>query len=103
VVNRKFSYRLIALLLACNYFAFQTEVFEDEYAEQHPAPTTQTTFASPTLGWESFDKDNAPPPFTFNLAMLALEIVWQLADEPDSEPYYYKPLFTIRDKSPPLA
>ena len=58
-VVRSLIHGSIALLLAFNYFAFQVELFDDEYEENHPAPTTTCSITHPTLNWESFDKDNA--------------------------------------------
>ena len=56
-------YRFVALLLASNYFAFQVELFEDEYEANHPRTYETCSITQPTLTWESFDKENAPKAF----------------------------------------
>jgi hypothetical protein len=91
-----------ALLLACNYFAFQVELFECEYEANHPAPTTQGTHAlsGPTVTWESFDKQNAPQAFVVD-AGLQIDCILILAStsilQSSSEPSFQ----LVRDKSPP--
>jgi hypothetical protein len=100
-LERSILYVCAALLLACNYFAFQVELFEDEYEANQPMRTeTGNTVSSPTITWESFDKDHAKQPLLFKadfavqsqLILRPVSIIKWIA-EPDSEP--------IRDKSPP--
>ena len=100
----KWGYRLIALFLACNYFSFQVELFDDEYEENHPAPTDPgtTAFTTSSLNWETFDKENAPKAFTIEPSF-QLECLFPL---PTSNVRIFPPctpFFDIRDKSPPSA
>jgi hypothetical protein len=95
-------YRLIAVVLACNYFAFQVEVFEEEYEANHRPISPTSAIASPTLTWESFDKTNAPKAFVFN-AEVTIELLLRFEA---SQTLAVPPIVTlnpIRDKSPPLA
>ena len=95
-------YACVALLLACNYFAFQVELFDAEYEQNQPLPTESNSLYNPTINWESFDKDHAQQPFVFD-ALLRFEChvvhrsiyVVRFFDEPSFHP--------TRDKSPPIA
>jgi hypothetical protein len=104
---RRFAHSIVyigvALTLACNYFAFQVELFEDEYEANQPMQTeTGNTVSGSTISWESFDKDHAKQPLVFKadfavesqLILRPFSIIKWIA-EPDSEP--------IRDKSPPSS
>ena len=92
----------VALILACNYFAFQVELFDAEYEENHPAPVTSSAVSSPTLTWESFDKDGALEAFVLN-ACLRIECVVILPLPPPAPPVAAPPSTLVRDKSPPLV
>jgi hypothetical protein len=101
-VNRKLHI-LVAFFLACNYFAFQVELFDEEYEENHSQSTglDGPAISPSSLSWETFDKENAPKAFT-------IEPVFQLqclfpffaTDQRVADPII--PYFVIRDKSPPL-
>ena len=101
----RLAWRVAALLLACNYFAFRVELFDDEVEKNQPACdpySHHASFSFPTLNWETFDKDNAPKALTVQadthivfLSVVACPIIIsQLSSEP------YQP---VRDKSPPLV
>ncbi len=99
---RAFFHGAIALLLACNYFAFQVELFEDEYEENHPVPHSTCSFTHPSLTWESFDKDNALQAFVVHVELqvqlvniLPAPAIRRVVEAPPSHP--------VRDKSPPDA
>ena len=91
------------LLFAFNYFAFRTELFSEEYEQNHPNNdpfTKQVAVSLPTLNWETFDKDNAPKAFVFLPPLKTVTIgiipkpsfVFRIEIE-STEP--------VRDKSPP--
>lgn len=92
----------VACILSSNYFAFQVELFDAEYEANHPTPTLAGThsLSSPTVTWESFDKQNAPEAFVLN-PILPIEPVGfipvphQTGQQPNPQ---YQP---VRDKSPP--
>lgn len=93
----------IAFFLACNYFSFQVELFSEEYEVNQPMRLgTEDEISSPTLTWESFDKDHAQKPFIFN-ALARIESTVRL------HPVALLPFFDepsrllIRDKSPPSS
>jgi|WetSurMetagenome_2_1015567.scaffolds.fasta_scaffold72220_2 hypothetical protein len=91
----------MALLLACNYFAFQIEIFEEEYEANQPMRTeTENAISSPTITWESFAKDRAQKAFiiTINRPVEAV-----LVPHPEYLiPFYDEPTpGLVRDKSPP--
>lgn len=96
---------LLALLLACNYFAFRAELFSSEEELNHPVhdcfPRTVSLTAS-TLNWETFDKDNAPKAITLRvrsgLVFTAVVPVPPLPPVADAAPAH-----PVRDKSPPSA
>jgi hypothetical protein len=90
-----------ALVLASNYFTFQIELFDDEYEENHPQAPTAPAISSPTLTWESFDKDNAPQPIVVD-AIITLCVTFTLPAENPFEEIPAPTLHRIRDKSPPL-
>ena len=91
----------VALLLAGNYFAFQVELFDTEYEANHPKQAETCSISSPTLNWESFDKNNAPQAFVFD-ARVAIECIFILPSLPVSTPRLEPPFRLVRDKSPPL-
>jgi hypothetical protein len=93
-------HRLVALFLATNYFAFQIELFEEEYEANHPKTYDGASLTQPTLTWESFDKQNAPKAFVVNphIHIEPLFVVHPVTEQtPDPDP----PSQLIRDKSPP--
>jgi hypothetical protein len=93
--------RGVAFILSLNYFCFQVEVFEEEYEANHPAQTGSAAVSSPSLTWESFDKDQAPQPFVFDAATTFERLA--TLEEPSSPiPPAHIPKDLIRDKSPPL-
>jgi hypothetical protein len=101
-VRNSTVFTCVAVVLACNYFAFQAELFDAEYEANHAAPSTSSTITSSSLSWESFDKDNAPQAFVFD-AGLRIFCVLVLPSEP-ALPFIPDPPFQIiRDKSPPSS
>ena len=92
----------VAVVLACNYFAFQVELFDAEYEENHPAPTVPGSHAlsHPTLTWESFDKNNAPKAFVVD-AGLGVECLAIIPLGTDVKASPVAPYHPVRDKSPP--
>ena len=101
-MNRFLWGQIVASVLALNYFAFQVELFENEYEANHPKMFANGAFSLPTLTWESFDKENAPPPFVFD-ACIQLTCSLVLPDEalvvaPENVPHN-----PVRDKSPPAS
>lgn len=95
-------YRSVALLLALNYFAFQVELFEEEYEANHRRTAETCSLDTPSLTWESFDKENAPKAFVFD-AGIRLEYLFLLKSDPPAIFLSYAPFQPIRDKSPPAA
>ena len=101
-VFRSFLHGTLAFILAANYFAFQVELFEDEYEENHPTPFPTCSLTRPTLSWESFDKDNALQAFAFNAEMRDEPVAFLPPVIPPR--LNFTPAFhPIRDKSPPAA
>ncbi len=69
-IARPTARMLVALVLACTYFAFRVELFSEE-AEQHASSFPMTlAFGTSTLSWETFDKENAPQAFTVRVLTL---------------------------------
>ncbi len=93
-------FRAVAVLLASNYFAFQVELFEEEYEANHPQPAGTVAFGAPTLNWESFDKDNAPKAFVFD-AGLRVEFLFVFRSSTVQVLPPHFPCEPVRDKSPP--
>ena len=102
-MKHSFLNACIGLVLACNYFAFQVELFDDEYEANHPAQAKEGTHAltNPSVTWESFDKDNAPEPFVFD-ARISLVSLFELSEEVPLTHLHSPSPHPIRDKSPPL-
>ena len=93
-------HKFVALLLATNYFAFQAELFEEEYEENHPKPAETCSLNRPSITWESFDKQNAPEAFVVD-AGIQLEFLF-LCVAPHVKELLPNPQYQpIRDKSPP--
>jgi hypothetical protein len=96
--------RIIAVLLACTYFLFRTELIWEEREGNSPASVPATGVVSlslPSTNWETFDKDNAPKAFRINpllplglLSLIPHEVLPpRIIDEQPTEP---------SNKSPPL-
>ena len=95
-------YRVAALVLSFNYFFFQVELFEQEYEANHPTKPDHCSISIHALSWESFDKDNAPQPYVFNIGqqidcIFILGTVHAIRLSPVTR---HDP---IRDKSPPIS
>ena len=95
-------YRIFALLVALNYFAFRVELCEREFEANHSEYIDDVAFARTTLTWETYDKDNAPQAFVFN-AEITLQIVSYAQQQFDIESPFVVPCQPVRDKSPPFA
>lgn len=93
-------YKLIALVLATNYFAFQVELFEEEYEANHPKQYGSCSITQPTLTWESFDKENAPKAFVVD-ADFQLQFLFLFGLEHPTPLRLHTPYWFVRDKSPP--
>jgi hypothetical protein len=101
-MQRSLLHSVVALVLACTYFAFRTEIYEEEYDANHHIVSTEPAINASTLNWETFDKENAPKAFVF-CAEVVLQILYKA-------PPPVIPIYTVRveddlvrDKSPPLA
>jgi hypothetical protein len=90
----------VAVTLAVVYFLFQTEPFEDEYRESHPAPAGAAAFSMPAVNWETFDKTNAPEAFTFDPGIRSTPFCVMVSVDPVLRPAR-TPVHPVRDKSPP--
>ena len=90
----------MALALACNYFAFQVELFDSEYEANHPRLAQAPSFSSPSLTWESFDKENASQAFVFD-ADIQIQFLFQFRFEPLTSLLPHTQYHPVRDKSPP--
>ena len=103
-MKHSFLNACVALVLACNYFAFQAELFDDEYEANHPAQARKGTHAltNPSATWESFDKDNAPQPFVFD-ARVSLVSRFVLPEEAPLTHLHSPGIHPVRDKSPPRS
>ena len=95
--------QFFAVLLACNYFAFRTEIFSEEFERNHPPidPCSgRAVLNLPSLNWETFDKDNAPKAITVIPEFFLLRIgpvpEEQLPTIPSTRLQH-----RVRDKSPP--
>jgi hypothetical protein len=92
--------RVICVVLAANYFAFQVELFDDEYEANHPKTSGASSVTGSVFTWESFDKENAPEAFTVD-PQIEIRPLFQFTAE---GPLPFSPLITsspVRDKSPP--
>jgi len=88
------------MLLAFNYFAFQVELFDDEYEANHPSPSAASGISAYNVTWESFDKDNAPAPFVFD-ARISFVSLFRLPREVSLPLVHFPGVHPVRDKSPP--
>jgi hypothetical protein len=93
-------HRICALYLAANYFAFQIELFEEEYEQNHRKISETCSFAAPTLNWETFDKNNAPKAFTLQ-PVAPVEVLFQTRLSFNLQSRIPAQRTPIRDKSPP--
>jgi hypothetical protein len=99
---RDSAFRILAFLVACNYFAFRAELFRDEDAQSHPQQRTGLTISVPTLNWETFDKDNASTAFAAD-GHIQIELIG-LSPQDDRHVFRLHPQFQlVRDKSPPTS
>jgi hypothetical protein len=101
-MKRRLAYQLIALLLAADYFAFQVELFDDEYEANHPRFSETSSITGPLFTWESFDKENAPRAFTVDPCIEIRPLFLTIA-EPASPVPPAPPRVPARDKSPPSS
>jgi len=101
--NHRTGARLLALILACTYFSFRTELFEDEFAENCILPVAESGvpgFNVPSTNWETFDKDNAPKAFKVE-PCLPLGLLATVPAEVLPPAVVPEEQSIIRDKSPP--
>ena len=94
---------IVALLVACNYFAFRVELFPEEDEQNHPVRdcfARTAVFTVPTVTWESFDKDNAAKALTIRVwsGLGLVAVVPPPAALPAPAFVFPHP---VRDKSPP--
>ena len=98
---RRSSFWIISLIVALNYFSFRVELFDREEEASHPnALFSGLTISSPTVNWESFDKDNAPCAFTVSTA-IHVELLSRIHHPPQVHHREFSPFHPVRDKSPP--
>jgi hypothetical protein len=93
-------YRVLAFLVAVNYFGFRTELFAREFDENHPGFFSQCAFTTPSLNWETYDKDNAPKAFVFH-GTTPIEPLGTVTRPERLTLEFYPPYRPIQDKSPP--
>lgn len=89
-----------ALLLACTYFAFRVELFEEEFEAHQREMPSGIAWTAPTLSWETFDKENAPQAFSVQV-LCAAQLGLFLPPPPSVPIQDRRPYQPIRDKSPP--
>jgi hypothetical protein len=100
---RKLVVRILSFLLACNYFAFRTELFSEEYEENHPNIDPwnhQVIWSASATNWETFDKDNAPKAIKVE-PRFSLVFLCRLPGDSLPAPLIAQPTHPVRDKSPP--
>ena len=100
LTRRQSFLRLLSLLVASNYLAFRVELFKDEEARNHPKLRVGVSYSSPTLNWETFDKDNAPKAIVVH-ARARIELVGFFAPAPPEPLRSHPPFQLVHDKSPP--
>lgn len=93
-------HKIVALMLATIYFAFQVELFEDEYEANHPTGDGSSEVGSHCLSWESIDKDDAAEPYVFD-ALIALHALFEIPSEATAPFIELVDAHPVRDKSPP--
>jgi hypothetical protein len=95
------AFRACALLVATTYFAFRTELVENEREEfALKCPVAGATISSPTVNWETYDKDNAPKGQRLVPTIIAEPLGFLAAAKPpvlSATPRFHP----VRDKSPP--
>lgn len=102
---QKLVWRIFYFIFAFNYFAFRTELFDEEFEQNNPVSdqfTHQAAFSLPSLNWETFDKDNAPKAITVT-PWLSLELVSITTNETLLHNIIPQQKQIIRDKSPPRS
>jgi hypothetical protein len=90
----------MALLLAFSYATSQAELFQEEYAANHPVFPTSLSFARSSVTSETIDKDDAVQVFVVDPALKFVGIVLYPPERPSgvtTDPGFQ----LIRDKSPP--
>lgn len=102
IVLRTIGIQTIALILALNYFTFQIEPFDEEYAEHHPQASPVQAFSAPQLSWESFDKENAHEAYALSAPGYFQVIVFLPCVPGVQEPATIL-IDDVRDKSPPAS
>jgi hypothetical protein len=90
----------MALIVALNYFAFRTELCEEEYEQNHPEHSDTVSFTLFSVNWETFDKDNAPKAFTVNVDP-QVEFLFAVTAPLQVSKLSFQPFQPVRDKSPP--
>jgi hypothetical protein len=98
----RLAFRIIALALAANYFAFQVELFDDEYEANHPRASDRPSLTGPVFTWESFDKENAPEAFVVD-PWIEIRPLFNLAADTTLPIPPARFRERILDKSPPSA
>jgi hypothetical protein len=94
------TYRILSLLVALNYFSFRCELFSDEDAENHPVHQQGSSYSTPSLNWETFDKDNAPKAFVVDTAV-PVAIFGPAPLPPAQLLHVHSPFRIIQGVSPP--
>lgn len=97
----RLAYSLLALVLAADYFAFQVELFDDEYEANHPRTSDSSSITGSAATWESFDKENAPEAFTVDPRFEVRALI-RIPDIPTPSLPAHIGRPPARDKSPPL-
>ena len=98
----RLAYQLVALLLAADYFAFQVELFDDEYEANHPRRSATSSLTGPVFTWESFDKENAPPAIIVE-PRIEIRPLFRITTEQKPPLPPCTPSEPVRDKSPPTT
>lgn len=91
---------LAAAVVACTYFAFRVELFDEEFESHFRDFPNGLALTGPTLSWESFDKENAPQAFTVSV-LTAFERSFAMPPAPEISRQDILPFQPVRDKSPP--
>ncbi len=100
MIRRQSFFGFIACIVALNYFAFRTELFQDEYKENHPARSNAFSIQQLSLNWETFDKDNAPQAFSFAIAT-TVTVFGEITPRSSLNKIAFISYRLIKDKSPP--
>ena len=97
---KRHIFQYIALILAANYFAFQVELFEDEYEQNHRPVSRTSAVGSPTTNWETFSKTEAAKAFVVTVETI-LQFLHPVPVEPVTRIHLVIQRDLVRDKSPP--